>query len=115
MAFSDVSLSLKPVIASEKTNQHHPLSICFEVFLRFWETKELDFLSLENKGISEKKNLNFYYRLLSSTDQRQQLEEIGIKTSFWLCLKLLHINCILESFKTVHEFQMILSFLVHQM
>ena len=35
MAFSDVSLSLKPVIASEKTNQHHPLSICFEVFLRF--------------------------------------------------------------------------------
>ena len=35
IAFSDVSLLLKPVIASEKTNQHHPLSICFEVFLRF--------------------------------------------------------------------------------
>ena len=77
MAFSNVSLLLKPVIASEKTNQHYPLSVCFEVFLRFWETKELDFLSLENKGISEK-NLNFYYRLLSSTDQGQKLEEIGI-------------------------------------
>ena len=35
MAFSDVSLLLKPVIASEKTNQHRPLLTCFEVFLGF--------------------------------------------------------------------------------
>lgn len=35
IAFSDVSLLLKPVIASEKTNQHRPLLTCFEVFLGF--------------------------------------------------------------------------------
>ena len=35
MDFSDVSLLLKPVIASEKTKQHRPLFTCFKVFLGF--------------------------------------------------------------------------------
>ena len=41
VAFSDVSLSLKPVNASEKTNQHHPPAVSM-----FWSLPEV----LRNKG-----------------------------------------------------------------